>query len=125
MCKDCSDIFTRIVFCFSFSTLLAWSSPFLGAPSEKWLLPMVVAVVVVEVVVISLILPVVFFSLLQMFLDSLNRILVSWLIHTILQCYYCVFAVVGERIEYENSPWFGVCLVMFPNVVSPQLEASP
>ena len=42
--------------------------------------------VVVEAVVISLILPVVFFSLLQMFLDSLNRILVSWLIHTIPQC---------------------------------------
>ena len=80
MCKDCSDIFTRIVFCFSFSTLLAWSSPLLGNLSTKWLLPMVVAVV------ISLILPVDFFSLLQMFLDSLNRILVSWLIHTIIQC---------------------------------------
>ena len=73
-------------FCFSFSTLLAWSSPLLGNLSTKWLLPMVVAVVVVEAVVISIILPVVFFSLLQMFLDSLNRILVSWLIHTIPQC---------------------------------------
>ena len=38
--------------------------------------------------------------------------------------FYCGFGVVGERIEYENSPWFGVCLVMFPIVVSPQLEAS-